>query len=185
MRAAGVLDHVGQRLLEDPERRQVDALGERPRVALDGELDAKAGRARALQEVAEVGQPRLRRALGRLVLAGSQQLERAVHLRHRLAAELRDVRGGGRDALLGDGGGERLGPDDDHAHVVRDDVVQLLGDPHALLRDRALGQQLALALEPLGALAKHLDAFAPAAHEQPDPGADRAREADGDQVVVA
>ena len=89
VRAAGVLDDVGQRLLEDPERRQVDALGERARVALDGELDPQAGRARALQQVVEVGQPRLRRALGRLVLVGSQQLERAVHLGHRLAAERR------------------------------------------------------------------------------------------------
>ena len=71
--------------------------------------------------------------------------------------------GGLGDALVGDGRAERLGLDDDQAHVVRDDVVELLGDPHALLRDRALGEQLALALEPLGALLERLDAFAPAA----------------------
>ena len=35
---------------------------------------------------------------------------------------------------------------------MRDDVVQLLRDPHALLGDRALGEQLALAVEALGAL---------------------------------
>ena len=35
-----------------------------------------------------------------------------------------------------------------------DDVVQLLRDPHALLGDRALGEQLALAVEQLGALAQ-------------------------------
>ena len=45
-----------------------------------------------------------------------------------------------------DGRAERLRLDDDQAHVVRDDVVELLGDPHALLGDRALGEQLALAV---------------------------------------
>ena len=33
-----------------------------------------------------------------------------------------------------------------------DDVVQLAGDAHALVADGLLGQQLALALQPLGAL---------------------------------
>ena len=67
---------------------------------------------------------------------------------------------------------ERLGLDDDQAHVVRDDVVELLGDPHALLRDRALGQQLALALA--GARRARWSAstlVAPAAHVEPEPGA--------------
>ena len=80
------------------------------------------------------------------------------------------------DALVGDGRAERLGLDDDQAHVVRDDVVQLLGDPHALLGDRALGQQLALAVEPLGALAGAPRSVARRLRdEQPDAGADRAR----------
>ena len=61
---------------------------------------------------------------------------------------------------------ERLRLDDDQAHVVRDDVVELLGDPHALLGDRALGEQLALAVEALGALLERLEARAAAAHEQ-------------------
>ena len=90
-----------------------------------------------------------------------------------------------RDALVADGRAERLRLDDDQADVVRDDVVQLLRDPHALLGDRALGQQLALAIEPLGALAERLDARAPAAHEEPDAGATAHVSADGDQVVGA
>ena len=82
---------------------------------------------------------------------------------------------------LGDGGRERLGLDDDQAHVVRDDVVELLGDPHALLGDRALGEQLALALEALGALLKRLEAVrAGCGTNSPMPGADRARQADGE-----
>ena len=60
-RAAGVLDHVRQRLLHDPERRQVDALGERPRRALDRELDvdARAARARSSSS-SSVAEPGLR-----------------------------------------------------------------------------------------------------------------------------
>jgi hypothetical protein len=184
VRAPGVLDDVGQRLLQDPECREVDALGERARVALDGEVHPQAGRARALEQSVEVGQPGLGRALGRLVLAGAQQLERAVHLGHRLPAEVGDPRRGLGDALVGHGRAQRLRLDDDQAHVVRDDVVELLGDPHPLLRDRPLGEQLALAVQPLGALAQHVEALAPAAHEQPDAGADGARERDRDQVVV-
>ena len=40
---------------------------------------------------------------------------------------------------------------------MRDDVVQLLGDAHALLGDRALGQQLALAVQPLGPLVQRVE----------------------------
>jgi hypothetical protein len=64
---------------------------------------------------------------------------------------------------VGDGRAERLGLDDDQADVVRDDVVELLGDAQPLLGDRALGQQLALAVQALGALAQRLEARAAAA----------------------
>ena len=73
------------------------------------------------------------------------------------AAEVGDPVGRRGDALVGDGRAERLGLDDDQADVVRDDVVELLRDPHALLGDRALGQQLALAVQPLGALVQRLE----------------------------
>ena len=54
---------------------------------------------------------------------------------------------------------QRLRLDDDQADVVRDDVVELLGDPHALLGDGALGEQLALAIQALGALVERLEAL--------------------------
>ena len=90
VRAAGVLDDVRQRLLHDPVGGQVDALRQRPRLALDGQLDADAGGAGALEQLVELAEPRLRRELGRVVLAAAQQLQRAVHLGHRLAAEVGD-----------------------------------------------------------------------------------------------
>ena len=53
--------------------------------------------------------------------------------------------GGGADALVAVGRAERLGLHDDEADVVGDHVVELLGDPDALLCDGALGEQLTLA----------------------------------------
>ena len=67
----GVLAHVGERLLDDAEGRQVEALGELARLALDREADVEARGARLLEEPVEVGQTRLRRALGGVVAGGS------------------------------------------------------------------------------------------------------------------
>ena len=64
VRAAGVLDDVGQRLLHDPVGGQVDALRQRPRLALDGQVDADAGGARALEQLVELAEPGLRRERG-------------------------------------------------------------------------------------------------------------------------
>ena len=75
-----------------------------------------------------------------------------MHLGHRLAAEVGDPVGGLAHALVAGGRAERLRLDDDQADVVGDDVVELLRDAHALLGDGALGEQLALALQALGAL---------------------------------
>ena len=77
------------------------------------------------------------RELGGPVVA-AQQLQRAVHLLHRLAAEVGDAVGRLAHALVARGGAERLGLDDDQRDVVGDDVVQLLRDPQALVGDRAL-----------------------------------------------
>ena len=52
--------------------------------------------------------------------------------------------------------------------------MELLRDAHALLGDRPLGQQLALAVEALGALPQRLHARAPAADVEPEAGGQRA-----------
>ena len=80
-------------------------------------------------------------------------------------------------AVLRAGRGQRLRLDHHQRDVVGDDVVQLTGDAHALVADGLLGQQLALALQPLGALLEAVDVVGPRAQVQ----GDRHREADDDQ----
>ena len=80
--------------------------------------------------------------------------EHPAHVGQREAPGGRD-RLEGRPRLVGsllDDPQRATGLDHDHAHVVRDDVVQLAGDPLALVADGALGPLVALALEPLRAL---------------------------------
>ena len=111
-------------------------------------------------------------AAGRAWAASSSSARSSLSVRcisaHRLAAEVGDPPGGLGHAFVGDGRAERLRLDDDQADVVRDDIVELLRDAHALLGDRPLGQQLALAVEALGALAQRLHARAPAADVEPE-----------------
>ena len=127
-------------------------------------------RARALEQVVELAQPRLRRALGRVVPRARSSLSVRCISAIACAAEVGDPVGRLAHALVAGGRAERLRLDDDQADVVRDDVVELLRDPHALLGDRALGEQLALAVEPLGALAQRVDARAPAADVEAEAG---------------
>ena len=94
----------------------------------------------------------LRRArLGRQRLAvrarlGPQDAEQAAHLGQRLAARVADRAqrgGGGRRALLG-ARRRAVGLHDDDRQRVRDDVVQLAGDPGALERGADRGLLIAL-----------------------------------------
>ena len=114
--------------------------------------------ARLLDQLVEVGEARLRRPRrsGPVVVV-PQQSQRPVHLGHRLAPEVGDRVGLRGDPRVVDRHPERLGLDDHQADVVGDDVVEILGDPHALLGDRPVGQQLALAVGAVGPVAQGLD----------------------------
>src|SRR3954453_16130883 len=74
-RSGRMLAHVRERLLHDPERRQVEALAKLSRRALHGEVDLEPGVARLLDELAQVREPGSRRATRRVV-ALAQKLER-------------------------------------------------------------------------------------------------------------
>ena len=147
------LARAPQRLLHEPVGRQVDARGERHGLAVDPQLDVQAGRARALDQRAHVRKARLRREPQLLVLA-AQHAEQPAQLGQRLAAGVLDDRerrlGALRVALRHPPRGARL-----HGHRaerVRDHVVEVAGDPRALLERGGVGGRVALALGALGAL---------------------------------
>ena len=150
--AAAVLERVGQALLHEAEGGQVDAGRQRPGQPLDAQLDVEPGVARAGDERVEAIERGLRGVVGVLAV-GAQDAEQAAHLGQRLAA-------GGLDrAQRADRGvgvavehaARRAGLHDHDRDRVRDDVVQLARDPHALARHGVALALGALALELLGA----------------------------------
>jgi hypothetical protein len=139
VRRPGVLERVGQRLLHDPVRRDVDARRQLDRLALDHDLDWQPRRTGARDELVEPPQARRRRER-QLRLVVAQQPQRTAHLAERLLARVLDhverapclvdvvVEHPPAPARLQHNEADRVG----------DDVVQLAGDPRALLGDGLL-----------------------------------------------
>jgi hypothetical protein len=150
--AAAVLERVGETLLDQPEGGQVDAGRQRPGPSLDAQLDVEPGVARAGDERAEAIERGLRGVVGVLAV-GAQDAEQAAHLGQRLAAGRLDraqrADRGVRVAVEHAARGPGL--HDHDRDRMRDDVVQLAGDPYALARHRVALTLGALALELLGA----------------------------------
>ena len=146
-RLAGVAERVGQRLLDDPVDRHVEAMPGRPRRAVDLEHGRQAGLA---DPVDEASQLRRSPAAGRGRPASSSSLSapgagaaRAIASRPVASTASSDASacvGRRRDDLAG-----RAGLDDHHADGVRDDVVELAGHMPALLGGRRAEPRLALA----------------------------------------
>ena len=162
-----VLDHVRERLLDDPVRRQVHARGRGPGVPGDLQGDLDPGTASAPDEPVQARQPRRggERRLPGLAAAG----DRLTAARWRLASSGIDPRRTRRHVLLAEHAehpahllkgvpacrldrAERVlgavgphvddvlavaGLDGDHGHAVRHDVVQFARDPQPFLGDRA------------------------------------------------
>jgi hypothetical protein len=145
----GVLERVGQRLLHDPVGGQVDAGGQRPRFALDRQLDRQAGLAGGQHQRIEVGQAGLRGQRLATAAAVTQQPEQPAHLGQGLPARGLDLGqgGGGLRGVGGDAAPGRSGLHHHHAHGVGDDVVQLAGDPPPLLGHRPASPSFLLAGE--------------------------------------
>jgi hypothetical protein len=189
--AAGVADDVGERLLHDAQRRQVDPGGHRPGLALDGEVDIEAGRPGPSHQAVQVaqagrgdlGSPRPGLAV-RPVLADAtaQHAQHRVQLRERLLARLVDGLKGGA-GLLGPLVQQvqrhpRLHVDE--RDVVGQHVVQLPGDEQALLA-RATKGLFPRHMGPLGTPleADTRDLAGGADQRQPDEVRRRAGEAAG------
>ena len=116
--------------------------------ALAAELEhgRQPGGAGAGDELADLGQRRLRRERGRLVGA-VEHAEQVAHLAERLAAGALDPRRGleraGRVAV--EDPARAAGLHDHHAHRVRDEVVHLARDPAPLV-DRRLALRVLVGL---------------------------------------
>jgi hypothetical protein len=146
---AGVLDDVGQRLLDDPVGRQLDARRQVAHLAVDAELGRQAVRAHLANQLGQVVQGRLRQQVRARVLA--QHRHHPAHLVERAAADPLDRAEHLAGVVLPVGQHPPLGAGLHHhrRHVVTDHVVQLAGDPLALADDGLAGGHLAL---PLGQL---------------------------------
>ena len=136
---SGVAHGIGERLLRDADRGQLDLRLEIGRRLRHAELDLEAGLADPRRDRPEVGQRRFGREVGG-VAVGPEHPHRAPHRGERLLRRLGDP----PDALGGDLGPglphpvSGLRPDDDGSQVVGDDVVQLARDAGALLGDDPL-----------------------------------------------
>ena len=158
-----MLERVRQRFLHDPKRGQVDPGGQLDRRPLDVQLDVAAGGPQLLHQRIEGAEPRLRRD-HHLLIAGAQHAEQPPQLGQRLAAAGLD----GAERPAGVAGVAQqlrpgLGLHDHHRHGVRDHVVQLPGDPGALLDHGLVSGQVAF---PLGQLSTSLAVAHHAAHDQ-------------------
>ena len=135
-----VLERVRQRLLHDPVGGDVDPGRKLHRLAFDGDLDRQPGCGQRRRELVDAGQARLRRERELLVVA-PEHPEEPPHLGQRLLTRVLD-RIEGRPRLVR---GMREHPsaapglEHHHADPVCDDVVELPGDPCALLGDGQAG----------------------------------------------
>ena len=157
-----MLGGVGEGFLDDAERGQVDAGVQPGGPALDGQLDGDPGGASAVGEPVDAREA----GLGLVVLGAGQPAE----LGERLARDgLDQVHAllGARGVALGDAV-RAPGLDRDHADVVRDRVVQLARDAHALARHRGARLAGATALDLQALLPPRARQVAVAAHDAPD-----------------
>jgi hypothetical protein len=136
---AGVLEDVGQRLLDDPVHRHGRGRGDRGEVPVNGQSHRQAGGPDAGSQRVQFAGARLRGEPGPLVWV-AQDMQQAASLLQCLPRAVLD--------LLQDPAGwlsRRTGAaclQHDHAQVMGDDVVQFPGDPCPLSRGGLLGLTL-------------------------------------------
>ena len=113
--------------------------GSRARLALDGELDGQPARPQAGDQVVEPAEARLRRELERVVVVRSISSSRRISVS--ACSPARSI-ASSASRVSGAPGRELAPPaarlQHHHADRVGDHVVQLPGDPGALLLDRGL-----------------------------------------------
>ena len=185
MAGAGVLERVGQPLLDDPVGGEVDRPGQRERLALDVQLDRRArrGRPRSSSE-SRPSSP------GWGASSTSSPSRRIAPSSRRISASAArpacsTPRSASRSSAQRVGEPVPDGADLQHHHAdgVGDDVVQLARDPRALLGDGDARRRLALALGLAGALLGRLGLLGALAHAKP--ASQQIANSDGDEDELA
>jgi hypothetical protein len=173
---AGVLQHVGQRLLHDPVHGQSQVVGHVMRVSLADDGDVQAGLPQPFSQNVYVFQAG-RRHMGAIQFAGAEHAKQAAHLLQRGAAGVLHVGhrglGPGRVRVGDTLRGLRL--DDHHADVVCHDVVHLPSDAEPL---GERGAALAFGLlrgQQFGTLGEYGDVVGPRLELLADKEADQPR----------
>src|SRR5262249_34552805 len=134
-RRAAVSDRVRQRLLDDAICRHVGAGPEWTWSPFDDELHVQSGRADVVEQLLEACETRLWHERVR-VSVGAEHPEETPHLLERCSPGALDRRERRvRRRVLREVETFGAGLDDDDAERVRDDVVELAGDPRPLLGD--------------------------------------------------
>src|SRR5919201_7100442 len=181
-----VLEAVRQALLDEPVRGEVDPGRKLLGRAFDAELDRKPRFACLLDELVEVLEARLRGEGGGL-FGPAEDADHPAHLRERLAAGLLDDQQGLTLLLLvrPEQPPRRRSLHGHHADAVADDVVQLAGDPRALVRHCQPRPFLPLALGPCRPLPRDVRLAELAAEREPDRPGDGEDEAGEHEVSDA
>ena len=140
---AGLVSHrVGERLLHDAEQRQAHGAAHLVQAAVHGQAHVDAGLGEPVDELHDVAAP----GLGRLDAAvgfGAQQPDGVADLVQALPARpLRLQQRLGRGIVVASRDGQAGGGDVEHGdgHRVGDHVVDLAGDPLALVGGGLLGE---------------------------------------------
>ena len=134
-----MLEHVGQRLLDDAVGRHVHTLRQRRVVTVDEQADLQASGAEAVGQRGQLADARLRGAAGLLVWV-AEHAEQAAGFGQGLPSAVLDFLQGRR--IRPARGPRPGGVQHDHAEVVGDDVVQFPADPGPLRRRGLLGLAL-------------------------------------------
>ncbi len=139
LRGRRVLEHVGQRFLDDAESGEIEIRGQVDRPAVSLVLHLQPAGAQPVEQQTDPG--KAERCTTELVIVAPQHADDSAQVSQRVASGGRDrgQRVAGRSRVADSHEPRGAGLDDHHAHTVRNDIMQLTRDPGALFGEQPLG----------------------------------------------